>query len=262
MEIKVVVDNRIERGRGLLAVHGFSAYIELRGKKILFDTGQGKGIVTNAALMGIDLEDLDAVVLSHGHYDHTGGLGYVRAKEIYYHPTFFTGQFKGETYIGPEFVEKDLKKMGFEPKVVDGVVELFGAYLVNKVESYNDFEKPTLTDGLEKPFYYEISMAIPVEEGLFVVTGCSHRGICNIVTHMEKVLGRKVAYVLGGLHLFDAGRELLEKTASFLKEKGIKVYGCHCTGERGAVFLSLSMGELFERGYVGMRIRKKEVEDG
>ena len=79
---------------------------------------------------------------------------------------------------------------------------------------------------------------------------------------MERTIGRRVAYVVGGLHLFDAEKNLLDRTASFLKEKGIKVYGCHCTGERGAVFLSLSMGDLFERGYVGMRIRKKEVEYG
>lgn len=225
------------------AEHGLSYYIEAYGKKILFDTGQSDVFLRNAKNLNIDLFALDLVVLSHGHYDHVGGLARLTAKNVYCHRQIFVPKYKVEENnyknIGFPCAEDDYRaNQGHNFCFFTGTKELAkNIYLVsgfqkmfNKVYFFIKKEGKYLVDIFED----EAVLVIKTPQGLIIITGCAHSGVLNIIEKVERELGPKKIYaLLGGLHLSKMDNTELIKTAALLNERGIKKIGVsHCTGDK------------------------------
>lgn len=268
MRITTVVDN--QAGPGLEAEHGLSFLIETRDKRILFDTGQGPSIETNAPKLGIDLSTIDAVVLSHGHYDHTGGvahvLGAAPAAEVYCHPRVFTPRYS---------IEKGkARSVGLPPECamaldrlsprrlhwVSGKLQLSDELAITgpipRENTFEDVGGPFfLSPDGKIPDLLEDDMALWMEtdDGVVIVVGCCHAGIVNTINHVFLLGGStRLRAVIGGLHLVNADDLRLEETISALKSFSPElVVPCHCTGEKAVEALKSAMGERVSPGRSG-----------
>ncbi len=209
--------------------HGLSFLIKA-DRRILFDTS-----VTDE-LKGIEIGDVDHLVLSHGHYDHTEGLRWIdfsRVGEVVCHPRAFEKKYrKDKSYIGPPFT---LEEMGKKAKVIltDEPYWMGDAVFLGEIPRLNDFEGREnvgyLEDGTPDLVIDDSALAIQGKDGIVVVTGCSHSGICNIIEYAKRVTGKsKVELVIGGLHLFD--RDRTGKTIEYFRKASIRrILIGHCT---------------------------------
>lgn len=219
---------------------GFSVLIEAFGLRILYDTSFKNQIIKNADKAGKTLSNIDYIALSHGHLDHTEGLKYLNysgIKNIIAHPNCFEKKWdsKSGIFCGCPVPLEELQKrtnviLSKEPYwlIKDKIIFL------GEIPRENDFESKSPEDRTEKndrDFVSDDSaIAIKADEGLIVISGCSHAGICNIIEYAEKVTGAKVYTVLGGFHLFD--KEVTDKTINYFKKKEIpKIYPAHCLNE-------------------------------
>lgn len=246
----------------LLAEHGLCFYIEDDDKKILFDTGYSDVFIKNAISLGVNLLDLDYIVLSHGHYDHTWGLAHylayymsateqkqkVKKPTIVTHPDTFLEKYEeGFGEIGCMLTEKKLKKCfnvltTYEPvSLTDNIVFLA------EIPRFNDFEakepmKKIIRNGKYEDDYVleDSALVYKSDKGLSIITGCSHSGICNIVEYSQKVLkATKIDSIIGGFHLIDTPEEKMNKIIEYLKKQVIKeLYPCHCTDFNARMELS------------------------
>lgn len=243
MKVKVLVDNNSYINHYLCGEPGASFYIEVDNKKILLDTGYSGVVVDNAEKMNIDLSKIDKIVISHGHNDHTGGL--VKLVENYNtknidlisHPdAFYLKKSKGEnvgSFLNKEYI---LEKFNYiTSKKPYNITE--NCIYLGEIPEFFDFEKRRvlgerkINGKLEKDYLLDDSALVyKSKNGIFIVTGCSHSGICNIVEYSKKVTGdSRVIGVIGGFHLFDVD-ERLEKTIEYFKNSKINmVYPSHCT---------------------------------
>jgi len=236
MKIKVLINNWTFKA-GYLAEHGLSLLIEKTGKRILFDCGQTDAILKNIEKAQVGF-DFDAVILSHSHYDHTGGLKYIKDKiscPVYVHEGFFNRKYAlkdGEyRFIGHDF-EEDFQ--GFRV-VQDEVFELFeNIFILNvKAISENSSEFYIHKDGkFEKDlFLEEQSLVIKEKDKLILIVGCSHNGIENIVKQAEKVFNSGIFAVIGGFHSKDFSKEEMNNLCSFFAQhKVYKIIPLHCSG--------------------------------
>jgi len=259
---------------GFLAESGLSILVEVEGLKILVDTGPSSTAVHNAPLLGIDLSTIDKIVLSHGHYDHTGGLREVlRIKkdvEVIAHPDIWASKYTRrdkqarEHHIGIPFSREELESLGArfrltrepvrvsEHTITTGEIPMVSGY--EQVED-NLFIKE---DGhfLQDPLADDLALVIDAEFGLVVILGCAHRGIINTLRHAQKLTGKNSVYAaIGGTHLIRASKERVKKTVNDLKNMGIKKLGAsHCTGFRAQSRLFQEFGEAFLLNNAGTRI--------
>ncbi|MFH1424991.1 MAG: MBL fold metallo-hydrolase [archaeon] len=224
MEIIVLTED-IAR-EGFLAEHGVSFLIKHNGKKLLFDTGQSDVFIKNAEKMGVIL-DVDAITLSHGHYDHSRGLKYLAGKKLKLiaHPLAFKEQIEEGQNIGTPMSKEEAQK---------------AFNLIEAVEPYNIFDEVLFLgevpreSGFEQNEYNELlddsGVVIKTNKGLVVISGCAHSGIVNIIEHSKRVAGiEKVYAVIGGFHLRKTSQEQIEKTIEYFKEERIeKIMPCHC----------------------------------
>jgi len=273
MEIKITTLSENTAGRGALGEWGLSMLVETDGMKILFDTGSGTAAVHNAQLMGIDLATVDRMVLSHGHYDHTGGLFEVlkRAggKEIIAHPDVWTRKYGSldntpKRYVGIPFVREALEVMGAsfhlskEPVKLSEHVMTTGE--IPMVTDYEIVEKYLcVMEGEElkqDPIDDDLALIIDAEFGLVVILGCAHHGIVNTLKQAKKVTGKELIYAaIGGTHLIHASKERLEKTAAALQEMGVQHLGVsHCTGFNASAYLAREFGDRFFLNNAGTRL--------
>ncbi|MBN1554090.1 MAG: MBL fold metallo-hydrolase [Phycisphaerae bacterium] len=249
--VTVLVENSAGR-RGLLSEHGLSFWVELGEKKILFDTGQGKVLRENAAVLGIPLERTDAVVLSHGHYDHTGGLADVlhraRGIPVYAHRAAFgpkyARNFDGTSRdIGMPFMDEEGIREHNELVFVDGPVEVMeGLRLTGPVPRETDFEDtggafytdPRCTQPDELPDDQAAYLETPA--GTFVLLGCAHAGVVNTLRYIRTLTdNRPIHTVIGGTHLVNAGPERMDRTVEELRTLDVRrLLPCHCTGFQAA----------------------------
>lgn len=271
----------IENSKGdipeLQAEHGLSILVEDNNTKILFDTGKTGTIVENAKILGVDLKDIDILVLSHAHYDHCGGVKrvletYDVKPKLIIGKMFFENSDKyhysdkvtnldfakkiGYTYVGIDFDKKYLEDKGIEiiEASSNGIMKISdNVFVFSNFEKKYDFETQVsamqyIKDGkyVTDTFEEEIALGIKTNDGLYILLGCAHPGFLNMVKTIEERTGEKIAGIIGGTHLSEANDERINKSIEELKKMNVKVLGLsHCTGEKAVNMLKTFLPDLF-----------------
>ena len=248
-----------------LAEWGLSMLVETDDVVVLFDTGKGYSCVYNADTLGIDLSKIDKIVLSHGHFDHTGGLRDVLRRmkkrvEIIAHPDVWQlkySQREGEEgrYIGIPYHRCELESLGAVFVLTPEPVELSGSLTttgeIPMITSYEKVDTALLVqDGsIRRPdqLMDDQALIVKLPGGLIVILGCAHRGMINTLYHARSLTGReKILAVVGGSHLVSASEEQLWQTIDALRELGVeKLALCHCTDLKAAGLLAQEFGDSF-----------------
>ena len=253
--------------------HGFSAFIETDKGNYLFDTGNGHSIVANSLILNKDLRSIQKIFLSHGHYDHTGGLPEVlklKGKvDVHAHPHVFLERIavhkENETetkrFVGIPFKKVYLESLGANFIFNNDFGEVGkGVFLTGEVPRKTSFEKPdprlfSEIDGktAQDIFLDDQSLILDTEKGLVLILGCAHSGMINIIHHVIARTGKDKFYaILGGTHLDFLTSEQLENSTQSLKKMEIERIGVsHCTGMRAAFSLHQEFGDRFFYGCVG-----------
>ena len=216
VRVTVLIENTAARS-DLATEHGFSAWVDTGESKVLFDTGASGRVVRNAEVLGVDLAAADAIVLSHRHADHTGGLEAAAAQAsratVYAHPAAGI-----VLHTNPVLTSRKSEA------VVPGVLTTGEIARTTDVEAEGGYAH--MPD--DQALFFE------VPEGVVVVVGCAHAGVVNTLRHVAQLTrSEKIYAVLGGMHLPQASEERLAKTVEAFRELGLRRIGpCHCTGDR------------------------------
>jgi len=235
-EVAVVYDNRSLQ-KDLAPDWGFACVVDAAGHRLLFDTGaKGDLLLANLKKLGIAPATFEAVVISHNHWDHTGGLESVLplCSTRCYVPA------SAATELGAR-----VKKAGGTSDPVKGRVSIWpGVWLTGE-----------LGESIE-----EQSLVLETDSGLVLITGCAHPGVVNIARRVKADFGQPPWLVLGGFHLGDASTEEVKRIIEALKALGVaKVGPCHCTGDQAIAQFQQSWPDGFERIGCG-RVLKLEAE--
>lgn len=272
IKITVLCENTVGRQIGT-GEHGFSAFIETPHGNYLFDTGHGHSIVPNSLLLNKDLRTIKKIFLSHGHYDHTGGLPEVLklrgTVDVHAHPQLFTdriavirqGDKEMKRFSGIPFKRTYLEALGANFIFNSDFTEVdTGMYLTGEVPRLTEFEKqdPRLfmeVGGIRSPDLLpdDQSLVLDTDRGLVLVLGCAHSGMINIIQYVMKLMKKDTFYaILGGTHLDFLTPVQLEASIQSLKKLKVEKIGVsHCTGMRSALRLSQEFGDRFFQGCVG-----------
>jgi 7,8-dihydropterin-6-yl-methyl-4-(beta-D-ribofuranosyl)aminobenzene 5'-phosphate synthase len=273
VRIVVVVDNAAGP-RGLLGEHGLSLWLERGRHRVLFDTGQGLALGHNAEVLGIPLTRSDAVVLSHGHYDHTGGLALVlqghRHLPVYAQPEATSSRYsrrQGEAReIGmPPAARQALTRWAaFHPSGVSQPV-CGGVRVTGPIPRLTDFEGETGAFFLDRegrepdPLVDDQAAFVETRVGTVVLLGCAHAGVVNTLLRVESLAKGPVHAVIGGMHLAGAGPERIAATVRALVDRDVRrVVPCHCTGLPATAALVRELGDRCTPGHSGLVL---EFED-
>ena len=262
MKLKVLLDNNTLIDRYFLGEPGVSYLIEDENVRILFDMGYSDAFIKNAHKLNENLLDLDYLVVSHGHIDHTWGLVplvqmYTEAKieghnhktpSLIAHPeAFLYKEFKGSEEIGSIL---EINKLGkhFDLKLTKEPLWLTNNIVfLGEIERTNDFEntEPLGTyekDGVKSDDYLidDTALVYKSPKGLVIVTGCSHAGICNITKYAKMICkDDRIIDIIGGFHLLNPSEKQLESTKKYFKSSKINtVHACHCTDLKSKIELS------------------------
>lgn len=223
LKITILCENTVgySNAKVCLAEWGLSLFVQVNNVNILFDTGHTKIYKQNANSLNIDLNNTDFIVLSHYHWDHSGGLRFHDFKD------------KKKLIIHPQIIEKipldESKSIKSDFKIITSTKPLEfseGIYYLGEIPRRNSFEK-----GMYKNDHMldDSAIAIKSENGVIVITGYSHSGICNICEYAKEITGQKLYAVIGGFHLFENNKEGIDGTIEYFKiEKPKKLYPMHC----------------------------------
>lgn len=251
MQLTVLVDNNTFIDKYYYGEPGLCYYIEDGDARILFDTGYSDVAVKNASAMNIDLSKVNNIIFSHGHNDHTRGLVYMAQKldsskiRIIAHPECLVPKFYEGTSIGMpdaavDFARKCQMHLTSDPYWITDKLLFLG-----QIPRVHDFEQRSIgvrysADSMEADSVLDDSALVyNGNNGLFVITGCSHSGICNIVAYAQKLCGgRHVAGIIGGMHLFKNNEELAA-TVDYLTKQNIDlVYPAHCVSLKAKIVMA------------------------
>ncbi|WAF90948.1 MBL fold metallo-hydrolase [Aeromonas hydrophila] len=255
LKFSVLVDDDVHLP-GCLPEKGLSLLLECDGLKVLFDSGRGRALRHNAAVMGIDLASLTHVVLSHGHYDHVGGVGslpaYPRPIPLIACPDVFCerGYFLSLPFwrrnlyrLSGALARESLPARGLLPHCSSEPVWLSDRLVFLGSIVRRDRAAPSLLGYIvrggrvEKDLISDDSaLAYKSSKGLIVFIGCGHAGVENIIERAKEVCGdERIHAVIGGLHLKFSGPQRAEVLGAYLREEAVdRLFACHCTGSRKA----------------------------
>lgn len=267
MNIITLIDNQIDvskRNQSLIAQHGLSVYVETSRHKLLFDTGADQSFINNAKLLGIDLTLVDTCIISHGHYDHGGGLkaflALNKTANVYIHQNAFISRRKRKGCFYKDIgLKKSLKK---HPQIqfVKGDYKIDDSLLLfqNKSEK---FEKPkrnlsllAKSESVYKPDSFDHELNLLIEDDKRVVLcGCAHNGIVNIMETLKEITNQPIDIVLGGFHLSHSDldqtseKAYVDRVNKALKTYDVKAYfTCHCTGQNIYEYMKQSNDKLHQ----------------
>lgn len=268
--ITVLCENNVGPISGTLGEHGFAVLISPdKGAPLLFDTGQGLTLLHNARRMNKDLSMVRKVVISHGHYDHTGGLlpllRECGPKLVHGHPGIFNPRYRirdtGESYsIGMPASRADLEAAGASFNLSREFREIAPAmYLTGEVPRVTEFETGDQglycdSTGQERDSTPDDqSLVLETDKGLVVILGCCHAGLVSTLEHIARMTGRRDIFaVIGGTHLGFCSQEQIEKTIAAIRSLGVKKLAAgHCTGFAASARLSRELPREFQIAQVG-----------
>ncbi|TVQ43509.1 MAG: MBL fold metallo-hydrolase [Gloeocapsa sp. DLM2.Bin57] len=256
LAVTILAENTT-RKRGLLGEHGLSVLIEADSYKILFDTGQGLTLEHNAQQLGISLNNLEAIALSHGHYDHTGGLlsllEQATETDLFLHPAALQTKYSPSGNIGSPICDEQLLKAKVRRLIwTENPTEIRpGVYLSGTIPRRHPLED---TGGLfwcdseHKSLDHlrdDQAMFLESPLGWVVLLGCAHSGVINTLDYIAQITGTSEFYaVLGGMHLLRASNQRLESTLEALEKYKVQKLGPnHCTGVKAIAALGNKFGD-------------------
>lgn len=234
MTISVLTENYA--GCNSVAEHGLSYLIEHDGKKILFDTGQSDVFIKNAEIMGINPQNADIIVLSHGHFDHGNGMDYLDGGVLLCHPGCFVKRYRkaDHTYIGLKNTKEEVIKK-FNLTTTETPYKISEKILfLGEIPRITAFESKSSSfifeDGAPDFVSDDSAVTLLLPQGLFIITGCGHSGIVNTIEHAKKITGEDRVYgIMGGFHLKQVNWQTQETISYLIKNKVEHVYPSHCT---------------------------------
>ncbi|MFC1925538.1 MBL fold metallo-hydrolase [Chloroflexota bacterium] len=272
MEVRITTLSENMANHGFIAEWGLSILVEADGMRVLVDTGLSFSAVHNAQLLGIDLAEVDRIVLSHGHADHTGGLREVLRRrkgevQVVAHPDIWAAKYalraqEKERYIGIPSLRGELESLGAHFNL--GTEP---CYITDRVMTSGEIPMITAYEDIDEDFFVkegeilqqdmladDLALIIDTDFGLVVILGCAHRGIINTLRRAQSLTGRELVYAaIGGTHLYRANEERVEQTTAELKSMGIQRLGVsHCTGFQASVRLSQEFEDAFFLNNAGM----------
>jgi 7,8-dihydropterin-6-yl-methyl-4-(beta-D-ribofuranosyl)aminobenzene 5'-phosphate synthase len=256
MIVKVLVENS-KRNDDFLCEHGLSLYIETQKHKLLFDTGATNLFESNAKTLGVNLKEIDLLILSHGHYDHGGGLG--RFLEINHQAKVYIKEDAFLDYYS-EIRDSELKYIGLDKQlkgsqqvvlvkedlILDEELSLF---MNIQGEQYNPTGNKRLFMKQDEAivndsFSHEQSLVIHEGDHRILIAGCAHRGIVNIVDHINQRIDRPITHIISGFHMYNHRADksedpiIVNNVAKHLQKLGCECYTGHCTGHKAFEELS------------------------
>lgn len=233
-----------------LCEHGLSVYVETEKHKLLVDTGSSEKTWQNADLLGVKLEEIDTVILSHGHYDHSGGIVTFREKnktaKIYLHKNAGKPYYHDERYIGIDPAILEMKNVEFVEGTVDldEEIRIFSEIKSRKLWPSGNRALSVKVDGelQQDEFDHEQCVVIHGEKNI-LISGCAHNGILNIMDRYRELYGEAPDYVISGFHMMkktDYNTDEIENvknTAEELKREKTVFFSGHCTGEKAMILM-------------------------
>ena len=272
INITVLVENTVSC-QDLKDEHGLSFWIETENGNLLWDTGQTVLLINNAQKLAIPLQTATHIALSHGHYDHTGGLLQVLLMaphaHVYGHPDLFVQRFsrdKNSAYtikpVGSPVIKGFVEKRCESLNLSSGPVTILpGVFTTGEIPRTTDFED---TGG---DFFIDVSctqrdlilddqaLCIESSQGIVVILGCAHSGVVNTLNYVSELTQQsKIFAVLGGTHLLQASQERLDATAKAFARYDVRMIGpCHCTGLDAQTYLKSRFPDRFVECSTGSR---------
>ena len=250
MKLITLIENNLGNNPNLNCEFGFSLFIQDEDTSLIFDTGQSGIFTKNISKLSIDTNQIKKIIISHNHFDHGGGLkSYIQNFgndfSLYLNKNFFDKRLSfSELYsriLKADFTQNELEKNDIKINFINDNIHIISKniFLFTNFKRYNNFEninhtyfKISENKILQDDMSDEIVLGLNTKNGFYIVCGCSHIGIVNIIENIKIWTGKKVIGIIGGLHLSRASSIRIQKTVEYLKKEGIQNLAIsHCTGE-------------------------------
>lgn len=280
MKLKVLIDNNTLIDRYFLGEPGVCYYIETEGKKLLFDLGYSDAFIKNGVKMDVNFNTIDYVVLSHSHLDHTWGMEslikvynevkmegkHYKRPKLVAHPGVFTPRsFNGDDEFGMTLSKELVLKYLDDGLSKEPVWLTENLVFLGEIPRLNDFEVQEAIgciqengQSIQDYSLDDSALCFKSKEGLVLITGCSHAGICNMLEYAKKVCSEeRIADVIGGLHLQSPSKEQLTGTIKYFEKQQVSaLHACHCTDLASKIALTQA-AKILEVG-VGLELEYEE----